>query len=148
MNEGAPTDSCNAEAITLTLPPGVLAAWQATGPGWQERMTRKLSDVPGIKRADLEEFVGRLVARFAPDRVILFGSLAEGTAGADSDADLLVVMPFAGRAFEMAMEIHRVCKPDFPMDLILRRPEEVEVRYRQGDPFIRAALDRGEVLHG
>ena len=35
-----------------------------------------------------------------------------------------------------------------PLDLHLRRPEEIEPRYRWGDPFIREALDHGEILHG
>ena len=26
------------------------------------------------------------------------------------------------------------CKPDFPLDLHLRRPEEIGPRYRWGDP--------------
>ena len=34
--------------------------------------------------------VARIVRRFHPDRVILFGSHARGTAGPDSDVDLLV----------------------------------------------------------
>ena len=37
--------------------------------------------------------VDRIVTRFEPSRVVLFGSHARGTAGKDSDADLLVVMP-------------------------------------------------------
>ena len=53
----------------------------------------------------------------------------------DSDADLLVVMRSA-------------CEADFPLDLHLRRPEEIGSRYRWGDPFIREALNHGKRLHG
>ncbi|MHB0871676.1 MAG: nucleotidyltransferase domain-containing protein [Chloroflexota bacterium] len=41
----------------------------------------------------LAEIVGRLVDAYQPERVYLFGSVARGEAGPDSDYDLLVVVP-------------------------------------------------------
>ncbi len=41
----------------------------------------------------LAELLRRLVAAYRPARVYLFGSKARGDAGADSDYDLLVVVP-------------------------------------------------------
>ena len=35
---------------------------------------------------------------------------------------------------------------DFPLDLHLRRPLEIGPRYRWGDPYLREALDHGELL--
>ena len=43
------------------------------------------------------EDVGRRIAeRFHPERIVLFGSYAEGQPTEDSDVDLLVVMPTKG----------------------------------------------------
>jgi predicted nucleotidyltransferase len=41
----------------------------------------------------LAEIVRRLVDAYEPARIYLFGSLARGEAGPDSDYDLLVVVP-------------------------------------------------------
>lgn len=41
----------------------------------------------------LAEIVRRLVEALRPERIYLFGSRARGEAGADSDYDLLVVLP-------------------------------------------------------
>lgn len=41
----------------------------------------------------LAEVVRRLVEVYRPERVYLFGSVARGEAGPDSDYDLLVVVP-------------------------------------------------------
>ncbi len=41
----------------------------------------------------MEGIVGQIAARFQPTKIILFGSYASGTAAADSDIDVLVVMP-------------------------------------------------------
>ena len=45
----------------------------------------------GIDEATLATIVGRLTEAASPARIILFGSLAAGTATRDSDIDLLVV---------------------------------------------------------
>lgn len=58
------------------------------------------------------------------------------------------VMAYEGRPLAKIREIRRACRPRFPMDLLIWRPEELEPRYRWGDPIIREALDHGEVLHG
>ncbi len=41
----------------------------------------------------LAEIVRRLVEAYRPERIYLFGSVARGEAGPDSDYDLLVVVP-------------------------------------------------------
>ena len=103
---------------------------------------------PLVTRAALEAFTQRLVEHFAAEQIILFGSMARGTARWDSDADLLVVMPFEGKPRDTVEALLAAGDADFPLDLHLRRPEEIVPRYRWGDPYIREALDHGELLHG
>jgi hypothetical protein len=50
-------------------------------------------------------------------------------------------MPYEGRPFAKTREIRRACQPNFRVDLLLWRPEDIEPRYRWGDPIIREALD-------
>jgi hypothetical protein len=103
---------------------------------------------PLVTRDALLAFTQQLVEQYAPEKVILFGSLARGEGRWDSDADILVVMPFEGRHLAMIRDMRQHCPAPFPLDLLVRRPEEVEIRYRGGDPVVRAAVDHGEVLHG
>ncbi len=104
-------------------------------------------DSPWFKPEDVWGFVGRLVRKFDPERVILLGSRAWGTPTPDSDVDLLVVMEFEGRPVDMAVRIGAECDDRFPVDLIVRRPAEVERRVAMGDPFFRQVLRDGLVLH-
>lgn len=53
----------------------------------------------------IDKMVQRIVDRFDPERVILFGSYARETAGPDSDVDLLIVMPVSGSKRERQLEI-------------------------------------------
>lgn len=99
------------------------------------------------RMTQVQQAVARIVAAFHPERVILFGSMAYGTPGPHSDADLLVILPFAGSGFRKALEMLRVARPAFPVDLLARRPDDTARRYREGDPLIREALDCGKVLY-
>lgn len=46
----------------------------------------------------IDDFGRRIGEEFAAQQVVLFGSYARGAATADSDVDVLVVMPFEGRS--------------------------------------------------
>ena len=48
---------------------------------------------PSASDAALSEVVRRLVEAYRPDRIYLFGSVARGDAGPDSDYDIMVVVP-------------------------------------------------------
>jgi len=54
---------------------------------------QEAAPVHGIDDAVLREIVRRLVEAYQPERIFLFGSLARGEREADSDYDLLVVVP-------------------------------------------------------
>ena len=95
----------------------------------------------------VESLSQQIARKFDPERIILFGSHAYGTAGEYSDIDLLVIMPFEGSGFDKSLEILDRVDPDFAIDLIVRRPDDTERRYREFDPLIRDALDRGRVLY-
>ncbi|HEY1185264.1 MAG TPA: nucleotidyltransferase domain-containing protein [Bryobacteraceae bacterium] len=48
---------------------------------------------PTASDAALSEVVRRLVETYRPQRIYLFGSVARGDAGPDSDYDIMVVVP-------------------------------------------------------
>jgi predicted nucleotidyltransferase len=96
--------------------------------------------------AAIQELVDRIVREFHPERVVLFGSRAYGEPRPDSDVDLLVVLPFEGTPYGKAVEILQAVRPTFSVDVLPRRPDDTERRYRLGDPLVREALDRGKVL--
>lgn len=96
---------------------------------------------------EIRELSDMIVREFRPERVILFGSYANGTAGKDSDIDLLVVMPFRGNRIRKAVEILDKIKVRAAVDLVVRTPEDVRRRVALNDFFLKQILDRGTVLH-
>ena len=94
------------------------------------------------------EKVGRQIVReFHPQRVVLFGSHATGNASDDSDIDLLVVMPFEGRAAAKSAEIRLKIDSPFSVDLLVRTPQALRKRLTMGDQFIRDIIEQGKVLY-
>ena len=92
--------------------------------------------------------VRRIVKRFHPDRVILFGSHARGTAGPDSDVDLLVVMPVTGSRREKVVEIG-VALHGFSLskDIVVTTPEDFAWRKEIPGTVERPAELEGKVLY-
>lgn len=100
-----------------------------------------------IDEATIRDLCNRITSEFDPERVILFGSHATGHPRPDSDLDLLVILPFDGSSFRKSLEILNRVDPSFPVDLLARTPEDTARRYRESDPLIREALDRGKLLY-
>lgn len=86
--------------------------------------------------------------QFKPEKVILFGSHASGTAGPDSDVDLLVVMPVSGskrsKAVEIGVFLHDM---NVAKDVIVVRPDEFEWRKDIVGTIEWPAAHDGKVLY-
>jgi len=92
--------------------------------------------------------VQRIVRKFQPEQVILFGSHACGEAGPDSDVDLLVVMDFEGSAFEMGLEIRLAIQDRrVPVDVIVTRPADFAWRKEVIGTIEWPAATEGKVLY-
>ena len=95
----------------------------------------------------IQEFNRRLIQEYRPHKVILFGSYAKGTSTFDSDVDILVILPFQGKSVAKSAEILNQIDPRFPIDLLVRTPEQVQDRLEKGDYFIQEILHNGRVLY-
>ena len=100
-----------------------------------------------ITRRTISVFANQIAKQFNPEKIILFGSYAYGNPTEDSDVDILVIMPFTGRNPEKATEIWMATKPKFPIDIMVRKPEELKKRIKMGDFFLREVVEKGKVLY-
>ena len=96
----------------------------------------------------LEEIKHRVVSRFHPQRIILFGSYAGGSPGPDSDLDLLVVMEVKGSTRQKANEIDLLMADRLiPMDFIVLTPEQYEQQKNIIGTIVRQADREGKVIY-
>ena len=94
----------------------------------------------------IRNFAREVAERFQPEKIILFGSYAYGTPHADSDVDILVIMP-ARNQLDQAVKISLSIDPPFPLDILVRTPHNMQWRLAEGESFLREITTRGKVLY-
>lgn len=98
------------------------------------------------KRVEIfrSSYLPRLIDRYHPVRVLLFGSRSRGTALKESDLDLMVVSKsFEGVPFiERAYQVIWILRTPFPIEIICYTPEEYE-RKKDEIGIVRIASQEG-----
>ena len=96
----------------------------------------------------IEVLRDKIVAFGQPDKIILFGSHARGTARPDSDVDLLVIGPSDLPRRQRQVRFRRALfGSGVAYDLLALTPAEVELRLQRNGPFIREILSNGKLIY-
>ena len=102
-----------------------------------------------IPDQDLQALAQKIAERFHPQKIILFGSRAEGNPDAQSDVDLFVIQETDLPAPRRGLEIREFLHPlPFPLDLLVFTPAEVAEQVGVRGTFINLVLRKGKVLYG
>jgi len=103
---------------------------------------------PLVPLSAIRRFARRVAERFRPEKIILFGSYAYGHPHAESDVDLLVIMP-CRNAIDQAVRIERELEWPFVFDVHVRTPHQMRLGLKEGDCdwFLREVTDKGKVLY-
>jgi len=131
---GAPAQT--ASAVSL---------WPVTDAGDQPlRRASQYSD----RMTTLEAALERIVAVAKPDRVILFGSAARGTAGPHSDLDFLVIKTGVTSRRRLAQAIYRALVGiRASVDVVVVTPEDVESLKDGVGTIVGPALREGREVY-
>lgn len=122
------------------------ASWPLVG-------TPVVADVqsPGfmpVTEEALRLIVERLIPVLHPHKIIMFGSYVYGAPTPDSDVDLLVILDTQARPVERYLSVSRLLRPrPFPLDILVKTPEEITRALAHEDPFVMEILTRGRVLY-
>jgi predicted nucleotidyltransferase len=98
----------------------------------------------------IETYAEDVARQFRPLKIVLFGSYAYGNPTKDSDVDLMVVVPKDSsgvRNRERAMAIRSAIPKSFPLDLLVKDPEDISWRLEEGDCFLQDVFSKGRVLY-
>lgn len=93
-----------------------------------QNRVREAPAAPGVEpdAALLRDVVERIVRAARPERILLFGSAAEGRMRPDSDLDLLVVKAGTYRRIDVMHAIRRELRGlGAAVDLVVATPEEL-----------------------
>ena len=102
-------------------------------------------------KKEIENITQQLIAKYRPEKIILFGSFARGEETENSDIDLLFVKESAQKRPFRIKEVFtalRGLRRDYPLDPIVYTAQELEKRKALGDYFIKRVLAEGKILYG
>lgn len=105
-----------------------------------------------ITDLDLVAMSRRIAREIQPERIILFGSRARGTAAPDADVDLLIITredygPHRSRRQAMARLWRLLADVPVSKDIVLYSLAEVEQWRTAKNHLIARALEEGKVLY-
>ncbi len=101
-----------------------------------------------VDETTLREIVSRLVAALDPDRIVLFGSLARGEAGPDSDVDLLLVKESSELRHRRSIPAYNALAGlGIPADILWRTPAEIAEWSQVPNHVTTRAIQEGRVLY-
>ncbi len=101
-----------------------------------------------IDSKKIDEVVSRIAVKFNPDKIILFGSYANGTMDKDSDLDLLIVKETALPRHKRSFDIQKyLIGSMIPMDIIVYTNEEFELEKNQKYSFLSSAIKTSKVVY-
>jgi len=96
----------------------------------------------------LNEIVSRIREAADPERLVLFGSRARGTARADSDFDILVIKESGEPRYKRSAPLYtKVADLPVEVEIVVYTPEEVHDWSRVPQAFVTTAIREGRVLY-
>lgn len=98
----------------------------------------------------IRDIVDKIRREYRPERIVLFGSYANGNPGPDSDIDLLIVKETSDRPIDRRVKVAGIAADPhrlIPLEPIVVTPAEVEARTAIGDQFLAEILATGETLY-
>ena len=96
----------------------------------------------------INEIISRIATKFNPDKIILFGSYANGTQKEDSDLDLIIIqetdLPPQQRGFDIRMSLIGTM---IPFDILIFTKLEFEQEKGKRFSFLSSAIKNSKILY-
>ncbi len=97
--------------------------------------------------SELTRFVEYIVDNCSPQKIILFGSFAEGTSRLWSDIDLVVIRETDERFLDRSKELLSSLMPKVGLDILVYTPAEFEQLCQERKFFREIIVGQGKVLY-
>jgi len=102
-----------------------------------------------ISQEKINEVIDRIVKNINPEKIILFGSYAQGNPSEDSDLDLLIVKEMKIPRYKRSREVKKHLRGlKIPIDVIVYTREEIKEWEETKTAFISQTIKQGKVLYG
>lgn len=97
---------------------------------------------------EIKRVVNLLVAKYQPEKIILFGSAAEGKLGDNSDIDLFVIANSSKTYRQRIQEATLLCASYVPKNIFILTPKELNQAITENRFLVtEEILPKGKILY-
>ena len=84
--------------------------------------------------------------KYEPEKIILFGSQADGTANKDSDYDIAIIKDTNKSYRERLIDVRSLVRMTTPIDFFVFTQSEID-KHKNSNPMIKEIMTRGKVMY-
>ncbi len=96
---------------------------------------------------ELRRIVDIIIREYQPEKIILFGSMADGNVHEWSDIDILIVKDTPKRPIDRTIELFRLLQPKVGIDLFIYTPEEYDELLKEKYSFFLSIQKTGKTVY-
>ncbi|MFN0050223.1 MAG: nucleotidyltransferase domain-containing protein [Cytophagales bacterium] len=101
-----------------------------------------------ISQDQIKAVIERIAVKYNPERILLFGSYANGTPNENSDLDLLIVNDSTKDNKVLQREIRRdLLRRDFALDLLVCNPHQIKNAAQESLSFLNQIATSGRIIY-
>ena len=99
-------------------------------------------------KKEINKIKAKIIQRYQPEKIIIFGSFAWGKPGSDSDLDIFLLKKTKKTPRERRLEVGRILLDRrIPIDILVYTPREAKNRLELGDFFIEEIFKKGKLIY-
>jgi predicted nucleotidyltransferase len=96
----------------------------------------------------LKQIAVLLIKEYEPEKIILFGSMAQETIGEWSDLDLVIIKATSKPFLQRLKEVALLCQSPVAVDFLVYTPDEFAYMIADKNPFVLDEIIRkGQVIY-
>ena len=97
---------------------------------------------------ELKVITAQIIKKYQPQKIILFGSVADCNINESSDIDLLIIKEnIPQRKIDRRYELSKLIDNKYAVDFFIYRSDEIEERLKDEDPFIENIIRNGKIIY-
>ena len=97
---------------------------------------------------EINKIKAKIVRKYRPEKIILFGSYVWGKFTSDSDVDFFIVKKTKKRKLDRIYEVDKLlAERKIPIDVLIYTPQEIRERLKLGDLFVKEVIERGKLIY-
>ena len=100
-----------------------------------------------LYQQEVENITQTLKTNYQPEKIILFGSCANGKIKSSSDIDMLIIKKSNKRRIDRIKEVLMMIDNNLPFEPLIYTPQEIKKRIELDDFFIKNIVKKGKILY-